>query len=72
MTVYIELKHDVIVGQEHGMFEGKVFEALEFVPALRSRQIGHDKPEDVWVMGNAGERVRVLHREYRVLKGDTS
>ncbi len=56
----VKLLVDVPVDPKHGMTKGRVLEVLGSVPG----------GSFVWVMGDAGEKIKVLGHEYQFVKDD--
>jgi hypothetical protein len=50
---------DVPVEKKHGLTSGRVMKAEQIM--------GHGRNRFAWVMGDAGERVKLLDHEFKVL-----
>ena len=59
----IKLKRRIPVEEKHGMTEGRILESVE--PPDE-----HKGDRNVWVNGDAGERVRILGGEYDAIEGE--
>lgn len=68
----IRLRHNLPIAPEHGMMGGRVFEVLtDDYDNLRcshkpkSKRVGW-----AWVIGDAGEEVKVLGHEYEIVEAE--
>jgi len=60
MKTTIRLTSNTPVERKHGMREGRTFEVED----------SDWCPGGVWVDGDAGERVKILNREFEILEGE--
>jgi len=61
----IRLRHDVPVAKKHGLTEGRVLDVIED-DGMPRVDVGRDIA-GVWIMGDAGEPVKVLGHEYEIV-----
>lgn len=62
----VQLLMNVPVADKHGMTKGRVLEILSVVEHKGRGQQG------MWVMGNAGEQVKLQLHEYRIMTDEAS